>query len=55
MEESPHHFNLVDLKLSTMKPFGARWMIQLYDHFESTSQVIVNGFKATGTFDAVKS
>ena len=55
MEENPSQFNPVDLKLSTMKPLGARWMIQLYDHFKSTSQVIVNGFKATGIFDAVKS
>ena len=55
MEENPSQFNPVDLKLSTMKPLGARWMTQLYDLFKSTSQVSVNGFKATGIFDAVKS
>ena len=55
MEENPSQFDPVNLKLSTMKPLGARQMIQLYDHFKSTSQVIVNGFKATGIVDAVKS
>ena len=54
MEENPSQFKPVDLKLSVMKPLGARWMIQLYDHFKSTPEVIVNGFKATGIFDCVK-
>lgn len=55
MEENPSQFKPVDLKLSVMKPLGARWMIQLYDHFKSTPEVVVNGFKATGIFDCVKS
>lgn len=55
MEENPSQFKPVDLKLSVMKPLGARWMIQLYDYFKSTPEVVVNGFKATGIFDCVKS
>ena len=55
MEENSSQFDPVDLKLSTMKPLGARWIIQRYDHFKSTSQVIVNDFKATGILDAGKS
>ena len=55
MEENPSQLKPIDLKLSVMKPLGARWMIQLYDHFKSTPKVVVNGFKATGIFDCVKS
>ena len=55
IEENPSQYKPVDLKLSVMKPLGARSMIQLYDHFKNSPEVIVNGFKATGIFDCVKS
>ena len=38
----------VDLKLSVMKPLGAKWMIKLFDHFCARPEVIVNGFRAAG-------
>ena len=38
----------VDLKLSTMKPIGAKWMIQLFDYFKTKPEIIKNGFKEAG-------
>lgn len=31
-------FTPVDLKLSIVKPVGAKWMIKLYDHFKSMQE-----------------
>ena len=38
---------LVDLKLSTVKPLGARWMMNLYDYLEAEPEIVtvVNGFR----------
>ena len=38
----------VDLKLSVLKPIGAKWMIKLFDHFCARPEVIVNGIRAAG-------
>ena len=38
----------VDLKLSTMKPLGARWLVSLYDYITQNNSIVVNGFKAAG-------
>lgn len=38
----------VDLKLSIMKPIGAKWMIQLFDYFQARPHIISNGFSAAG-------
>ena len=38
----------VDLKLSIMKPLGAKWMMKLYDYFKANPDIIVNGFKGAG-------
>ena len=38
----------VDLRLSVVKPLGAKWMIQLFDHFKAHPDVIKNGFRAAG-------
>ncbi len=35
----------VDLKMSTMKPVGARWLVSLYDYLKENSSVIKNGFR----------
>ena len=45
----------VDLRLSMMKPLGAQWMVELFDHFKAKSSVICNGFKAAGITDCLKS
>ena len=34
----------VDLKMSTMKPLGARWLVSLFDYLKSNSSIIKNGF-----------
>ena len=38
----------VDLKMSTMKPLGARWLVSLYDYISGNQSIVVNGFKAAG-------
>ena len=34
----------VDLRLTIMKPLGAKWMISLHDYFKSNPKIIQNGF-----------
>ena len=34
----------VDLRLTIMKPLGAKWMISLHKHFKSNPTIIQNGF-----------
>ena len=38
----------VDLKLSIVKPLGAKWMVNMYDYFLSKPEIIRNGFKGSG-------
>ncbi len=38
----------VDLKMSTMKPLGAHWLVSLYDYLKENSSAIESGFKAAG-------
>uniref|UniRef100_A0A1X7UUQ0 DDE-1 domain-containing protein n=1 Tax=Amphimedon queenslandica TaxID=400682 RepID=A0A1X7UUQ0_AMPQE len=45
----------IDLKLSEMKPIGARWMMELYDYFKAKPEIIINGFKAAGILNILKS
>ena len=35
----------VDLRMSIMKPLGAKWLVSLYDYFKT---IVLNGFKAAG-------
>ena len=53
-QENPNQLEPVSLKLQVMKPLGARWMIQLYDHMKSHPEIIVNGFKASGIYNSIK-
>ena len=43
----------VDFKLSTMKPLGAKWMVQIFDYLNTNSSIITNGFKAAGIVEAL--
>ena len=43
----------VDLRLSMMKPLGAQWMVELFDHFKAKSSIICNDFKAAGIADCL--
>ena len=38
----------VNLRMSIMKPLGARWLVSLYDYLKEHPSIIENGFKATG-------
>ena len=39
---------LVDLRLSKVKPLGARWMVNLHDHLKAKPYMICDAFKAAG-------
>ena len=45
----------VDMKLSIMKPIGAKWMIEASDYIQSHLDMIRNGFKNTGILHFLKS
>ena len=36
----------VDVKMSTMKPLGACWLVSLHDHIKEHNSLILNGFKS---------
>ena len=38
----------VDLRMSTMKPLGTRWLVSLYDYLKENSRIVENGFKSAG-------
>ena len=46
----------VKTPLSVMKPMHAQWIIELYNELTSSSrrEVVVNGWKATGIYDAIE-
>ena len=41
---------LIDLRLSTMKPLGARWMVSGFDYIKSNPDIIKNGFSSAGIY-----
>ena len=43
----------IDLKLSVIKPLGAKWMVALHDHIKSNPDLVKNGFKEAGIFDCL--
>ena len=43
----------VDLKMSIVKPLGAKWMIKLYEYFKLHPEIIKNGFRAVGITDVI--
>ncbi len=45
---------LVDMRLSIMKPMISKWSIQMYDHLASQPDIIINGFCAAGLFDILR-
>jgi len=46
----------VQLKLTTIKPLHASWLLQFYNHITSSDgrEVVLNGWKASGIYDAVR-
>ena len=45
----------VDLRLSVMKPHGAKWLVELHEYLRSKPDIIINGFRETGILDCVDS
>ena len=41
---------IVNLKTNVMKPLGAKWLMEMYDHMLMKPQIIINGFKGAGIF-----
>ena len=48
LEEGSKQISPVDLRMSTMKPLGARWLVSLYDYIKQQNSLVLNGFKADG-------
>ena len=48
-----HPVEPVDLKLSVVKPIGAKWLIELSDYLKSKPEIIINGFKGAGIVDCL--
>ncbi|XP_057303392.1 uncharacterized protein LOC130640840 [Hydractinia symbiolongicarpus] len=46
----------IQLKLTTIKPLHASWLLQFYNHITSADgrEVVLNGWKASGIYDAVR-
>ena len=40
----------VDLKMSVVKPLGARWLKEVYDYMLLNPNIIINGFRGAGIF-----
>ena len=41
----------INLRLSIVKPLGAKWMSELFDYMKAKPEIICNGFKQSGIFD----
>ena len=54
-QESGQDIQPVDLRLSIVKPMGAKWMIDLYDYLKGNPSIITHGFKHVGISDCLAS
>ena len=43
----------VDLRMTTMKELGARWLVSACDHIRSHPDIVTNGFKKAGIAEAI--
>ena len=48
LDEGASQISPVDLRMSIMKPLGARWLVSLHDYIKEHNSLILNGFKAAG-------
>ena len=44
----------VDLKLTTLKPIHARWIVKVFDNIKSKRDVILTGWRKSGILGALK-
>ena len=49
---NPHDIK-VDVKLSTVKPLHAKWIIAMYNHLRNSKDIIINGFRKAHITQAV--
>ena len=54
LREPPTQVDPVDLRLSIVKPLGARWMLKVYDYLKSNPEIIRIGFKGAGITDLLE-
>jgi len=45
-QQGPH--KPIKLKLSVLKPLGARWFVEAVQHVQKNKQIIINGFDEAG-------
>lgn len=48
------HFRQIYLTMSKLKPFSAKWLVQMYKHISYSPDVIRHGFKETGIVNTLK-
>jgi len=41
----------VDMKLSVLKPLGAQWFVDAFEHIQRNREIITNGFDEAGITD----
>ena len=46
-------FKAIDLRMSIVKPLGAKWLIALYHYFENNPSICINGYKEAGILDCI--
>lgn len=45
---------VVDMRLSVMKPLASQWIINTFKYLESNPNIIINGFRAAGSSSILK-
>ena len=43
----------VDLRLSVMKPLGAKWMMSFFEYMKTRPSIVFNGFRSVGIASAL--
>ena len=43
------------MKLSSIRPLGAQWMIKAHDYVKSYPEIVVNGFRGSEIYNTVPS
>ena len=38
----------VDLRMSVLKPLGAKWLVEMHNYIKENSDIIQNGFRGAG-------
>ena len=45
----------IALQLEIIKPFDAKWIVELYTHIQKEQEKIINGFISAGITEAIQS